>query len=56
MGTRIFLGKPPANIEQWIKDHHGPAGHPETRVKYVGGAAATFDIEEVLGPASIDNR
>jgi len=24
MGTQIFLGKPPANIEQWIKDHHGP--------------------------------
>lgn len=25
MGTRIFLGKPPANIEQWIKDHAGPS-------------------------------
>ena len=23
MGTRIFLGKPPAKIEQWIKDHYG---------------------------------
>lgn len=25
MGTQIFLGKPPANIEQWIKDHYGPS-------------------------------
>ena len=24
MGTQVFLGKPPASIEQWIKDHHGP--------------------------------
>jgi hypothetical protein len=24
MGTQIFLGKPPANVEQWIKDHHRP--------------------------------
>ena len=32
--NNVFLGKPPASIEQWIKDHHGPAGHPETRVKY----------------------
>ena len=23
MGTRIFLGKPPAKIEQWIKDRYG---------------------------------
>ena len=23
MGTHIFLGKPPAKIEQWIKDHYG---------------------------------
>ena len=24
MGTRIFLGNPPANVEQWIKNHYGP--------------------------------
>ena len=24
MGTQIFLGNPPANVEQWIKDHYGP--------------------------------
>lgn len=24
MSTEIFLGKPPANIEQWIKDHATP--------------------------------
>ena len=56
MGTQIFLGMPPAHIKKWIEDHAQPAGHPETRVKYVGGATATFDIEEVLGQASIDNR
>ena len=28
MGVQIFLGKPPANIEQWIKDHHGPEPGP----------------------------
>ena len=24
MGTHIFLGNPPANVKQWIKDHYGP--------------------------------
>ena len=24
MGTQIFLGNPPANVQQWIKDHYGP--------------------------------
>ena len=24
MGTQIFLGNPPANVEQWIKNHYGP--------------------------------
>ena len=24
MGTNIFLGNPPTNVEQWIKDHYGP--------------------------------
>ena len=24
MGTQIFLGNPPAIVEQWIKDHYGP--------------------------------
>ena len=24
MGTQIFLGNPPTNIKQWIKDHYGP--------------------------------
>ena len=24
MGTQIFLGNPPTNVEQWIKDHYGP--------------------------------
>ena len=52
----VFLGKPSASIEAWIKAHHQPAGHPETRVKYVGGATATFDVEEVLNSDSIDNH
>ena len=24
MGIHIFLGNPPANVEQWIKNHYGP--------------------------------
>ena len=24
MGTQIFLGNPPANVQQWIKNHYGP--------------------------------
>ena len=24
MGTHIFLGNPPANVEYWIKNHYGP--------------------------------
>ena len=24
MGTQIFLGNPPANVEQWIKNNYGP--------------------------------
>ena len=24
MGTNIFLGNPPAKVEQWIKNHYGP--------------------------------
>ena len=34
--TNIFLGKPPANIEAWIKEHAAPAGHAETWYKYAG--------------------
>ena len=32
--TTIFLGKPPANIEAWIKAHSQPAGHADTWYKY----------------------
>lgn len=38
MGTQIFLGKPPANIEQWIKDHHGPVVKETTVVKYTAAS------------------
>jgi hypothetical protein len=36
MGTQIFLGKPPAGIEQWIKNHHGSSSHADTWYKYAG--------------------
>ena len=36
MGTKVFLGYPPARIVQWIKDHSGPAQHEETWYKYAG--------------------
>ena len=36
MGTEVFLGKPPANIESWIKSHAAPAGHADTWYKYAG--------------------
>ena len=32
--TTIFLGKPPANIEAWIKAHSQPAGHADTWIKF----------------------
>lgn len=43
MGTRIFLGKPPASIEAWILAHYQPAGHPETRITFYDGSSDTFN-------------
>ena len=45
MGTQIFLGNPPAGIEQWIKDHHGPAVKPETHIKFIDGTEGDYLIE-----------
>ena len=39
MGTQIFLGKPPANIEQWIRDHHGPSDDWTALVKALENGA-----------------
>ena len=58
--TNIFLGKPPANIEAWIKEHAAPAGHAETWYKYAGDTewrtvmlggtiALVDDMEETTG-------
>jgi hypothetical protein len=43
MGTQIFLGKPPAGIEAWIKAHAQPAGHPETRITFSDGSSDTYE-------------
>ena len=39
----VFLGKPPAGIEAWIKDHHGPVEHPETRITFSDGSSDTYE-------------
>ena len=43
MGTQIFLGKPPTVVEAWIKAHHQPAGHPETRITFFDGSSRTYE-------------
>ena len=45
MVTEVYLGKPPAYIEQWIKDHHGPVVKPETRIKFVDGTEGDYLLE-----------
>ena len=59
MGTQIFLGKPPASIEQWIKDHHGPVVKETTVVKYTAASRLPDwegDIIGELTSSSIPNR
>lgn len=48
MSVEIYLGKPPAHIEQWIKDHLGPISHPETRFTLQNGTIEPYDIIETL--------
>ena len=43
MSVEIFLGEPPADIKKWIIDHHGPAGHPETRITFSDGSSDTYE-------------
>lgn len=48
MSTEVYLGKPPAYIEEWIKAHAQPAGHPETRFTLEGGTVETANITGTL--------
>ena len=48
MGTKVFLRKPPAGIEQWIRDHHGPVVKPETHIKFVDGTENDYLIEGAM--------
>lgn len=43
--NNVFLGKPPASIEQWIRDHHGPVVKPETHIKFVDGTEDDYLLE-----------
>lgn len=36
MMTEVYLGNPPANIIDWIKNHSQPVGHADTWYKYDG--------------------
>lgn len=56
--NNVFLGKPPASIEQWIKDHHGPVVKETTVVKYTAASGLSDweeDIVGELGNSSIPN-
>ena len=50
MGTKVFLGKPPANIESWIRAHAAPATRADTRVWWSSDESNYNDylIENVL--------
>ena len=54
MATRIFLGKPPAGIEAWIKDHYGPKlDDPLCFTAVDAGATITFKKQGSPDAASI---
>lgn len=57
--TKIFLGEPPADIKEWIKDHHGPVVKETTVVKYTAVSGLPDwegDIVGQLKNVSIPNR
>ena len=59
MGTQVFLGEPPANIKQWIIDHHGPVVKETTVVKYTAASGLPDwegDIIGELTSSSIPNK
>ena len=57
--TEIFLGKPSANVEAWIKAHAAPIPEPEVRMtKFTleDGTVETYDITGTLNrQCMIDN-
>jgi len=55
MGTQIFLGKPPASIEQWIKDHAGPAAKETTAVKYTAASGLPDWEGDIVGELTGDS-
>ena len=47
MPTKIYLGKPPQHVIDWIKSHSQPATHEETWYKYAGDTEwRTINISE----------
>lgn len=44
MSVEIYLGKPPAHIEQWIEKHSGSISYPETRFTLQNGTIEPHDI------------
>jgi hypothetical protein len=57
--NNVFLGKPPANIEQWIRDHHGPVVKETTIAKYTAASGLPDwegDIAGKLTSSSIPNK
>ena len=60
MAVETYLGNPPENIIDWIRNHFQPTGHADTWVKYDGDTewtpvsiegtiALVNDIEEPTG-------
>lgn len=57
--NNIFLGKPPASIEQWIRDHRRPVVKETTVVRYTAASQRTAwegDIVGLLTSSSIPNK
>ena len=52
MGTHIFLGNPPANVEYWIKNHYGPK-LDEPLCFTAKQANSTLHLEKVGSPNAI---
>ena len=57
MATNIFLGLPPPNIANWIREHASPAGHADTWYKYEGDTVwKHIDIEGALSGVYAESR
>ena len=55
MGTQIFLGKPPAGVEQWIRDRRGPAAKETTAVKYATASGLPGWEGDIVGELTYDS-